>query len=118
LLPFVESGLITLIGATTENPSFTINNALLSRCKILVFKPLSEQNIIQFFSQNKDKIKQHFPQVVLTDEIVSFIAGLSNGDLRNACNILESAIMLSSDGILNKDIIQQAFGKPMYYDRD
>lgn len=118
LLPFVESGLITLIGATTENPSFTINNALLSRCKVLVFQPLSQENIVQFFSQNKDKIKQHFPQVVLTDEIIDFIASLSNGDLRNAINILESSIMISPDGKLNQDIIMQAFGKPMYYDRD
>jgi len=114
----VESGLITLIGATTENPSFTINNALLSRCKVLVFQPLSQENIVQFFSQNKDKIKQHFPQVVLTDEIIDFIASLSNGDLRNAINILESSIMISPDGKLNQDIIMQAFGKPMYYDRD
>lgn len=118
LLPFVESGLITLIGATTENPSFTINNALLSRCKVLVFQPLSEQDIVQFFSQNKEKIHTHFSQVQLSDEIIDFIANLANWDLRNACNILESSIMLSSDGILNKDIIQQAFGKPMYYDRD
>jgi putative ATPase len=46
------------------------------------------------------------------------IANLSNGDLRNACNILEAATMISKDGILNQEIIQQAFGKPMYYDRD
>ncbi|MDR0369938.1 MAG: AAA family ATPase [Candidatus Peribacteria bacterium] len=56
LLPFVESGLITLIGATTENPSFTINNALLSRAKVLVFEPLRETDIIQFFQNNRSRI--------------------------------------------------------------
>ena len=118
LLPFVESGLITLIGATTENPSFTINNALLSRCKVLVFEPLKAEHIISFFQKNNEKILIRFPQVQLTDEILSTIAELSNGDLRNACNILEAAIMLSADGVLTSDIIQKAFGKPMYYDRD
>ena len=118
LLPFVESGLITLIGATTENPSFTINNALLSRCKVLVFEPLKAEHIISFFQQNQEKILTRNPQVQLTDDILSHIANLSNGDLRNACNILETAMMLSLDGTLSPEIIQKAFGKPMYYDRD
>lgn len=118
LLPFVESWLITLIGATTENPSFTINNALLSRAKVLVFEPLQHSDIIWFFQNNKEKILTNFPNLQLTDEILEMIANLSNGDLRNACNILEAATMISKDGILNQEIIQQAFGKPMYYDRD
>jgi putative ATPase len=118
LLPFVESGLITLIGATTENPSFTINNALLSRAKVLVFEPLKANDIVQFFQNNKEKILIRFPKVQLTDEILEIIANLANGDLRNACNILEAAAMLTSDGVLSPEIIQQAFGKPMYYDRD
>ncbi|HCB52056.1 TPA: hypothetical protein DEP21_05865 [Patescibacteria group bacterium] len=45
LLPYVEKGVITLIGATTENPSFTINNALLSRCRLFVFEKISEEDI-------------------------------------------------------------------------
>jgi putative ATPase len=118
LLPFVESGLITLIGATTENPSFTINNALLSRAKVLIFEPLRAEHIMQFFQHNSKKILELFPPVQLTDEVFTTIANLANGDLRNACNILEAAIMLSSDGVLHQEIIQQAFGKPMYYDRD
>ncbi len=118
LLPFVESGLITLIGATTENPSFTINNALLSRCKVLVFQPLAEEHIVQFFTLNTEKILNQFPTLQLTPEILATIANLANGDLRNACNILETAIMLSPDGQLSQEIIQQAFGKPVYYDRD
>lgn len=118
LLPFVESGLITLIGATTENPSFTINNALLSRAKVLVFEPLQSKDIVQFFNNNKEKILNRFPIVQLTDEVIESIANLANGDLRNACNLLEASIMLSPDGIISQDIIKKAFGKPMYYDRD
>jgi putative ATPase len=131
LLPFVESGLITLIGATTENPSFTINNALLSRSKVLVFESLSEEDIVQFFEMNWETIlsfvKKGRGEVVSDTNLISFplikediqlIASLSNGDLRNACNLLEAALMLSPDGMLNQDIIQKAFGKPMYYDRD
>lgn len=163
LLPFVESGMITLIGATTENPSFTINNALLSRAKVLVFEPLKESDIVQFFEQNRERIQTFFVDVkplrpadtspdreeknsselssskVSAEEIPSSpsssesplppflrggseifeqIANLANGDLRNACNILESAMMLSPDGNLSAEIIVQAFGKPTYYDRD
>jgi putative ATPase len=54
----------------------------------------------------------------LTDEVLTTIASLSNGDLRNACNLLEASMMMSKDGKITPEIIQQAFGKPMYYDRD
>ena len=118
LLPFVESGLITLIGATTENPSFTINNALLSRCKVLVFEPLSEQNIFDFFKKSEEKILSKYPNLKLNDEILKTISSLANWDLRNACNLLEASIMLSKDWVINDEIIKQAFGKPTYYDRD
>jgi putative ATPase len=104
LLPSVESGLITLIGATTENPSFTIINALLSRAKVLVFEPLKEENIIQFFKQNQEKI-----QTPLSDDILKKLASLSNGDLRNACNLLEASLMLAKDGEITPEIIQKAF---------
>jgi replication-associated recombination protein A len=56
LLPFVEKGTITLIGATTENPSFTVNNALLSRCRLFVFKKISPEEMIRFFTLEKEKI--------------------------------------------------------------
>jgi len=118
LLPFVESWLITLIGATTENPSFTINNALLSRCKVLVFEPLTEENIFDFFKKSEEKILSKYPNLKFDDEILRTIAKLSNWDLRNACNLLEASIMLSKDGVLDEEIIKQAFGKPTYYDRD
>ena len=118
LLPFVESWLITLIWATTENPSFTINNALLSRAKVIVFEALKPEDIIIFFHNNKEKIHSRYPNTEITEENLTTIANLANGDLRNACNLLESSIMLSTDWKINDEIIQKAFGKPMYYDRD
>ena len=118
LLPFVESGLITLIWATTENPSFTINNALLSRAKVIVFEALKPEDIITFFHNNQEKIHSRYPNIEITQENLTTIANLANWDLRNACNILESSIMLSTDWKISDEIIQKAFGKPMYYDRD
>ena len=118
LLPFVESGLITLIGATTENPSFTINNALLSRAKVIVFEALKPEDIITFFHNNQEKIKSRYSNIEITEENLITIANLANWDLRNACNLLESSIMLSTDWKINDEIIQKAFWKPMYYDRD
>lgn len=118
LLPFVESGLITLIWATTENPSFTINNALLSRAKVIVFEALKPEDIITFFHNNQEKIKSRYPNIDITEENLITIANLANWDLRNACNLLESSIMLSTDWKINDEIIQKAFWKPMYYDRD
>ncbi|GHW02520.1 recombinase RarA [candidate division SR1 bacterium] len=113
LLPSVESGLITLIGATTENPSFTIINALLSRCKVLIFEPLKQEDIVHFFQQNKSSIPFD-----VSDDAFQIIASLSNGDLRFACNLLESSISIAKDGIITEEIIQKAFGQPIYYDRD
>jgi len=52
----VEKGIIILIGATTENPSFTVNNALLSRTRVFVFKPISPEEIAEFFEKNKSRI--------------------------------------------------------------
>ena len=118
LLPFVESGLITLIWATTENPSFTINNALLSRAKVIVFEALKPEDIITFFHNNQEKIHSRYPNIEITEENLTTIANLANWDLRNACNLLESSIMLSTDWKISDEIIQKAFGKPMYYDRD
>lgn len=118
LLPFVESWLITLMGATTENPSFTINNALLSRCKVLVFEPLTEENIFDFFKKSEEKILSKYPNLKLNDEILKTISSLANWDLRNACNLLEASIMLNKDWVISDEIIKQAFGKPTYYDRD
>ena len=118
LLPFVEKGSITLIGATTENPSFSINNALLSRTRLFVFEKISPEEVFTFLLAQKEKIWKCYPEMILSDESLYFLAGLSNGDLRSAINLLESALLLLWKGELTSELLIQAWAKQLYYDRD
>lgn len=118
LLPHVEKGIITLIWATTENPSFTINNALLSRCRVFVFEKISEQDIVNFLHKNIETIEKKYPEIIIPETSLQLISKLGNGDLRNSINILESAIFLKKSGELTEDIILQGGQKSVYYDRD
>ncbi len=118
LLPYVEKGVITLIGATTENPSFTINNALLSRCRLFVFEKISEEDISWFIQHNIPKIKSIYPNTDIPETSIILIAKLGNGDLRNSLNILESALLLKQSGTLTEQDILQAGQKSVYYDRN
>lgn len=125
LLPYVEKGLITLIGATTENPSFTVNSALISRTKVFIFNQLTEQEI---FQKLKSVIKDNFQKIQVADKEIELMANLANGDLRSAYNILELSISLTmADTSLNKntkkpkitkEIIENAVQKSLYYDKD
>jgi len=65
LLPWVEKGIITLIGATTENPSFTVINALLSRCRTYILESITEGEIIEFLEKNIAKIQERYPGIVI-----------------------------------------------------
>ncbi len=118
LLPYVEKWTVILIGATTENPSFTVNNALLSRCRVFVFEKLSDEEICSFIQRNLPRIIEHHPDIQIADEQILLISKLWNGDLRNSLNILESAIMLRKKGIITDQDILQAGQKSVYYDRD
>ncbi len=118
LLPYVEKWTVILIWATTENPSFTVNNALLSRCRVFVFEKLSEEEIFSFIKNKFPLILKKHPDLQLTDDHILLISKLGNGDLRNALNILESAIFLAKDWIVTDQIILQAGQKNIYYDRD
>ncbi len=88
-LPHMESGLLTVVGATTENPSFALNNALLSRAKIYILKALSPEEIFQILSS---AIKEQ--PLSLTSEGLAFLARAADGDARRALNFLEMAIGL------------------------
>ena len=93
-LPFVEKGSIILIGATTENPSFEINSALLSRCKVFILKPLSEADLFRLLQHALTSPKGFGSmQVFVTDEQLHSIAGFSNGDARTALNTLEVCVL-------------------------
>lgn len=118
LLPYVEKGTVILIWATTENPSFTVNNALLSRCRVFVFEKLSDQEIFDFIKKQFPLILNIHPKISLTDDHLRLISKLGNGDLRNALNILESALFLAKDGVITDQIILQAWQKTVYYDRN
>ena len=114
LLPHVENGLITLIGATTENPYFEVNRALLSRCKVLELKGLDEEDIVKAISraiESKDGLKDY--NISIDDDSKKLIARLSGGDVRSALNNLEVAV-LSTESIngvieINKGIIEESF---------
>ena len=121
LLPYVEKGVITLIGATTENPSFTIISPLLSRTKVFVFNQHTKEDIATLL---KRVIKKEYPKYKISKKVIDLIAELANGDMRSALNILEMSITLSDAGnkknkyILSEEEIQRVIQKPLYYDRE
>jgi putative ATPase len=96
-LPHVEKGSIRLIGATTENPSFEINSALLSRCRVYVLKPLTEDEIVVLLRRALSDTERGLGQMHLeaSDESLSKIAAYSSGDARSAYNVLEVAAALT-----------------------
>jgi putative ATPase len=124
LLPYVEKGIVTLIGATTENPSFEVNSALLSRCRVFVLNQLDNEQIkkiVQAAISDKERGLGNF-QIKISDEILDFLANLSNGDARTALNALEFAVNSTGKNktggiILDKKVIEQALQKSYLYDK-
>ena len=93
-LPFVEKGSIILIGATTENPSFEVNGALLSRCRVFVLKALTEEEIASLLRRALTSPKGFGrQQVIMADETLAMIARFANGDARAALSTLEMAVL-------------------------
>lgn len=93
-LPFVEKGSIILIGATTENPSFEVNSALLSRCKVFVLKALTEDDIVLLLRRAIESPEGFGSQkTVVSDDVLHMIAVFANGDARTALSTLEMAVL-------------------------
>jgi putative ATPase len=122
LLPYVEKGILILIGATTENPSFTVNSPLLSRTKVFVFKQQTEEDIYDLL---KKIAKKEFPDVSIKKKELLMMASLSNGDIRSGLNILEMATTIANSqkkdnekAIVTEDILKDTIQKPIYYDKD
>lgn len=122
LLPYVEKGIIILIGATTENPSFTVNTPLLSRTKVFVFKQQTEEDIYDLL---KKITKKEFPNVTINKKELETMANLSNGDIRSGLNILEMATTLamsqnpeSKKAKVTEEILKNTIQKPIYYDKN
>ncbi|HYM78764.1 MAG TPA: replication-associated recombination protein A [Candidatus Dormibacteraeota bacterium] len=104
-LPHVEKGNIRLIGATTENPSFEINSALLSRCRVYVLQPLSEEQIVLLLRRALTDREHGLGGMNLTtsDDVLKKIASYTSGDARSAYNVLEVAAGLAKPPLLAKD---------------
>ena len=118
LLPWVEKWIVTLIGATTENPSFTVINALLSRCRTYVLEPVKIEEVIDFLKKNIEKIQERYPKIVFSNEVFALVAKLWNGDLRNTLNLLETACILEWEWELKRETILEAGSKSLAYDQD
>ena len=122
-LPFVEKGSIILIGATTENPSFEVNGALLSRCKVFVLKALSEDDLFTLLRRAIESPKGFGSQQVnISDDVLRMIAVFANGDARTALSTLEMAVLNGeySDGVttVTVDTVEQCTSKKsLLYDK-
>ncbi len=112
LLPYVESGLITLIGLTTTNPYHSINAAIRSRCHIFELKPLNKDDII---SGIKKACKKEFLKDIKIDKkAIDFIANNSGNDLRYAYNLLELAYYAKQDHSVSQDVLEEINVKPVF----
>lgn len=124
-LPFVEKGSIILIGATTENPSFEINSALLSRCKVFVFKPLETEDLIKLLKRAiTDSGGFGGEKVNIEEDAFRIIAEFANGDARSALSVLEMVVLnadVDNDGTITvtKETLEQCVSKKsLFYDKN
>jgi putative ATPase len=125
-LPHVEKGNIRLIGATTENPSFEINSALLSRCRVYVLKPLTEDQIVNLLRRALTDRERGLGEknLAASDDVLRKIASYTSGDARSAYNVLEVAAGLAKPGPaqgaagITDDIVRDALQKRiLLYDK-
>ena len=115
LLPAVEAGLVTLIGATTENPYFEVNSALLSRCQIYELEPLTQENVQEIVRRGAAEVGAE-----LSPELVELVARRSGGDARSALNIVELAVETArAEGgpVAEAHVEDAARKRPLVYDK-
>ncbi len=124
-LPFVEKGSIILIGATTENPSFEVNGALLSRCKVFVLQGLKTEDLVSLLKRAiTDKRGFGSQRVNITDDQLEAVAKFANGDARNALSTLEMVVLngdVNSNGeiTVTDDTLEQCISKKsLLYDKN
>lgn len=112
-LPFIENGTITLIGATTENPSFELNSALISRCKTLVLKRLEEQHLMQLITKAEEFLNKKIP---LTADAKEALCKMADGDGRTLLNMAEELFSLKNKDALPPERLVEIIGKklPLY----
>jgi putative ATPase len=125
-LPHVESGLITLIGATTENPSFEVIAPLLSRTRVLVLKPFSEEDLLAIVEGALKDNQKGFGQISIkvVPDVLRYIVSLADGDARSALNNLEAIVSMLQNLPADKRVITPKFAqeallkKTLLYDKD
>lgn len=115
----VEAGHVTLIGATTENPSFKVQNALLSRCRIFTLSKLTDADIAVILRRALDQSSEVYkPDVgLVNDELVDYLSSFADGDARTALNLLELAMELSSRPGMTTENLKSSLTKTLVYDR-
>lgn len=113
LLPYLESGLITLIGMTTSNPYHSINPAIRSRCQIFELNPLTIEDVKEGIK--KATTSQFLPNIKIDNESIDYISKLSGGDLRYAYNLLEVAYYSTNDFIVNLEVLKKINNKPSFF---
>ncbi len=111
LLPYLESGLITLVGLTSSNPYHSINPAIRSRCQIYELKELTTDDIKKAI--RKATKSEYLPKIKIDNKSIELIAKLSGGDLRTAYNLLEVGYYSSKDYTITTDVISNISGKPV-----
>ena len=124
-LPFVEKGSIVLIGATTENPSFEVNNALLSRCRVFVLKQLSSEDIFVLLKRAiSDERGFGKEKIAITEDVLHLIVEFANGDARTALTILDMLVTngdVAQDGAIeiNQKLVEDCLSKKtLVYDKN
>jgi len=118
LLSFLEEGSVIFIGATTENPSFALNSALLSRCQLFCFAPLDDSAVHQLVESAVRSDRGLGGHYDLTEEAIQLLVALSDGDARRALTTLELASSIAEGGTIDADLVARAVQrKGMRYDR-
>ncbi len=114
----VEAGIVTLIGATTENPSFKVQNALLSRCRTFTLSKLMEGDVVAILKRALDVEGPNYePSELVDEELIHYLASFADGDARTALNLLELAMDLSHRADATKEMIKASLTKTLVYDR-
>lgn len=114
----VESGQVTLIGATTENPSFKVQNALLSRCRTFTLQKLSDEYICDILNRALEIEGPNYnPSPLVDDALIQYLAAFADGDARTALNLLELAMELSKRPGMTIEALKKSLTKTLVYDR-
>ena len=111
LLPYIENGLIILIGMTTSNPYHKINPAIRSRCQIFELKELTTEDI----KEGLDKASKYLKDIVIDEDAKSTIARLSSGDLRSAINLLEVSYYATKDKHVTLEVVEKINAKAVFF---